>query len=107
MKSDWDELNVSVLEWAAAKGILRGSTAMTQLSKTIEECAEVMRELDNPDPDFDAIKSEYGDVLVTLIIGMELAGMDSTSALRAAYAKISRRTGQMQGGVFVKDQQEQ
>lgn len=106
MTSSFDTNAVNVLNWAAEKGILRASTPTHQMTKTLEECAEVLRELTPPagmDLDHEALMCEYGDVLVTLIIGMDIAGIHPSVALQAAYDKISSRTGKMDGGVFVKD----
>lgn len=97
---------VNVLNWAAEKGILRHSTPTHQMTKTLEECAEVLRELTphaGMDLDHEALMREYGDVLVTLIVGMDIAGIDPVVALQSAYDKISKREGRMSGGVFVKD----
>jgi NTP pyrophosphatase (non-canonical NTP hydrolase) len=98
-----DKLIEDVIKWAHDKGILRASNATLQMSKTLEECAEVLRELHAPEPDDSALDSEYGDVLVTLIIGMELAGVDPNAALYTAYNKISKRKGSIVDGVFVKE----
>ena len=103
MSRRFHSVAVDVLNWASEKGILRASNPTVQLSKTLEECAEVLRELASPDPDMSALESEYGDVLVTLIIGMDMAGVSPEEALETAYAKISKRSGYMKGGVFVKD----
>ena len=50
----------------------------------------------------EAMKKEIGDVFVTMIILAKQNQLDYAECLRAAYDKISKRTGQMQGGFFVK-----
>ena len=101
--NSFEELEELVLNWADAKGILQASTAPIQMTKTLEECAEVLRELHATNLDPDALTSEYGDILVTLIVGMRIANVRPTTALHEAYLKISKRFGRMEGGVFVKD----
>jgi len=44
-----------------------------------------------------------GDITVTLIIQAEMQGLDFQDCLQAAYDVISKRTGKMIDGQFVKD----
>ena len=91
----------NVVAWAAAKGILDNSTAFKQSLKTLEELTELMTALNNNDEA--EIRDAYGDILVTLIIGAELAGVDLEQCLEEAYNVIAKRTGKMVDGLFVKD----
>lgn len=100
---DFEQLAQDVVMWADGKGILDASNATVQMSKTLEECAEVLRELNTSQLDREALESEYGDVLVTLVIGMKMSNIHPTVALETAYNKINKRTGRMENGVFVKD----
>lgn len=123
MDTNLNSLEEKVIDWAVEKGITERSNAMYQLSKTIEECGEVLqamttRDAYNPElhdhdineiarycGELDAnVKSEYGDILVTLIIGIHMNRMTMAECLDAAYQKISKRTGQMKDGTFVKDE---
>lgn len=90
-----------VLEWAKQKGILDNATAEKQFLKTIEEIGEVSSALAKNN--LDELEDGIGDVAVTLIILAELKGLDFDKCLERAYNVISKRTGKMQNGIFVKD----
>jgi NTP pyrophosphatase (non-canonical NTP hydrolase) len=49
------------------------------------------------------IKDAIGDIVVTLIIQAKMQGMTIEECLNAAYDVISKRTGKMINGQFVKD----
>lgn len=94
------ELNV--LRWAEDRKIIPRSTAMAQAIKTHEELGELLSALlrGNKDEVLDA----YGDILVTLIVGADLAGIDLVDALNHAYDQIKHRRGTLrEDGVFVKE----
>lgn len=98
----FDELNHKILDWAAERGILQNGSAIAQLTKTEEEVAELREALENEDKD--AMVDAYGDVLVTLIIGAEIAGLDIVDCLEAAYEEIKDRKGYLnEDGIFVKE----
>lgn len=113
-----------IIKWADDKGIFDKSNAQFQLGKTLEECGEILqaltvRDMYNPELHSDDIeeisnkysgfsnniKLEYGDALVTLILGMSMNNMSMQECLAAAYEKISKRTGEMRDGVFVKQEE--
>lgn len=114
----YQELEVKVLEWAKVKGILDKATALTQIEKTQEELNETREALfwnsknclqyENSKGKLVNTKEEildgYGDQLVTLIIGAEMNGLKLTDCLEAAYNVISKRTGVMKDGIFVKNE---
>ena len=93
----------SVLEWATEKGIFDKSNSLKQLEKTYEELGEVIHEINQHPQDPNKILLEFGDVLVTLVIAMEMNQIHPTDALKAAYEKIAKRNGKMIDGKFVKD----
>ena len=98
---DYFELEVCVEQWAEEKGILAKATPMQQAMKTQEELTELCNAiLDN---DRDEIKDAIGDIVVTLIIQAKMQGMTVEECLNAAYDVISKRTGKMVNGQFVKD----
>lgn len=98
---DYFELEVCVEQWAEEKGILAKATPMKQAMKTQEELTELCNAiLDN---DRDEIKDAIGDIVVTLIIQAKMQGMTVEECLNAAYDVISKRTGKMVNGQFVKD----
>lgn len=98
----FNELSEKVLNWAAERGIIQNGSAIAQLTKTEEEVAELREALENEDKD--AMVDAYGDVLVTLIIGAEIAGLDLVDCLEAAYEEIKDRKGHLnEDGIFVKE----
>lgn len=95
-------VELEVLRWAEDRKIIPRSTAMAQAIKTHEELGELLSALmrGNKEEVLDA----YGDILVTLIIGADLAGIDLVDALNHAYDQIKHRRGTLrEDGVFVKE----
>lgn len=91
----------NVLQWGADKGILSKATPMAQAIKTLSEVEELLRAINCDDKE--EIKDAYGDILVTIILGAKLSGLDIEDCLQSAYDVISKRTGKMVNGQFVKD----
>ena len=97
-----DRLAGNVLEWAEDRGIFMESTPEDQAIKTLEELSELFKALSNNDKE--GTIDAYGDVLVTLIVGMELAGTCTGDCLDHAWKEIRDRKGKMVNGLFVKDE---
>lgn len=114
---NFEQLEELVVQWADDKGILEKATPLAQIDKTLEEVHETKEALDaqvwgaeiycnkkgkicNTEEE---ILDGFGDILVTVIIGCKMQGIKPTDALEAAYNIISKRTGKMVAGVFVKD----
>ena len=98
---DYFELEAAVENWAEEKGILSKATPIKQAMKTQEELTELMNAiLDN---DRDEIIDALGDVMVTLIIQAKMQNLSLEECLESAYKIISKRTGKMINGQFVKD----
>lgn len=107
----------NVIDWAKEKGILDKATPLDQWRKTVEEVDELKEALFSQEfglfeftnskgnkVNTDAeIKDAFGDILVTIIIGAEMQGLDIEDCLQSAYDVISKRTGKMVNGQFVKD----
>lgn len=114
---NFEELNDLVIQWADDKGILSNATSIAQIDKTIEEVLETrealfasscgLKEYVNKkgiivDTE-DEVVDGFGDILVTVLIGCKLKDIDPLDALQKAYDIISKRSGVMKDGVFVKD----
>ncbi len=97
-----NELTTKVEQWGADKGILDNGTLISQLSKLYEEVDEVRTGIINFDRE--EIKDGIGDCVVVLILMARLADMSIEECLQHAYDIISKRTGRMVDGTFVKDQ---
>ena len=98
---DYFELEKLVIDWSREKGILAKATPIKQAMKTQEELTELCNAILNEDRD--EIKDAIGDIMVTLIIQAKMQGMTIEECLNAAYDVISKRTGQMVNGQFIKD----
>ena len=100
---NFEELEQRVIAWAAARKIIPNSNAMSQALKTAEEVVELLQALNKKD--HKEVIDAYGDILVTLVIGAELYGVNLTFCLEAAYETIKDRKGTLgPDGIFYKDQ---
>jgi len=90
-----------VVKWAEEKGILDNSTSLRQFVKTQEEVTELLDALTRGHKVDTA--DALGDVLVTLIILAELEELDLEQCLDDVLQIITKRTGAMVDGVFVKN----
>lgn len=113
----YKELEQKVIEWAKEKGILEKATPIAQCDKTFEEVEELSEALEAQRMDLFEftnskgkvvntkfeIQDALGDILVTIIIQAEMQGLKLEDCLQSAYDVISKRTGKMLNGQFVKD----
>ena len=117
---NYEQLEALVIEWAKEKGILEKATPLAQANKTLEEVQELIFAITLRDKykvneikacedcntvfnSNDEIKDALGDILVTIIIGAKMQGLNLTDCLESAYNVIKNRTGRMIKGQFVKD----
>ena len=98
---DYNQLEALVIEWADNKGILKNGTPLAQSKKTMEECQELVDAIQ--DDNRDEIADALGDILVTIIIQAKMQNMSLVECLEGAYNVITKRTGKMVDGQFVKD----
>ena len=99
---NYNELQALVIAWATQKGILDKGTPLAQCGKTFEEVEELETAI--LDGDKAEIIDALGDILVTIIIQAEMHGLNLIECLESAYDVISKRTGKMVDGTFVKDE---
>ena len=87
--------------WATQRDLYRGGDTKTQYLKLMEEAGELGRAiLKQDDAEFvDAI----GDMVVVLTNLAHLGGVSIEHCIDEAYKVISKRTGKMMNGTFVKD----
>jgi len=87
--------------WANERGLYDKGDTKTQYLKLMEEAGELGRAiLKNDQPE---IVDAIGDMVVVLTNLSELAGYSIEHCIDEAYEVISKRTGKMQNGTFVKD----
>ena len=101
-QTDMNELVEKVKQWSIDKGLDKAESSK-QMLKTVEEVGEVAAALARGD--MNELKDGIGDVVVTLIILAQQNGMELEECLEQAYGVVSKRTGKMVGGVFVKEEE--
>ncbi len=91
----------NIRQWADERGLYDKGDSKTQLIKLQEEMGELAKAtLENDKPEIiDAI----GDMVVVLTNLAHLNGVHIESCIAEAYNVISKRTGKMVNGTFVKD----
>ena len=94
-------LDEEVISWGTKKGIFKNSDAKSQCLKTVSEVGELAEAVNKGD--LDEIIDAIGDIEVTLILLCKMYRIDRDMCLQSAYNVISKRTGKMVNGVFVKD----
>lgn len=108
-----EELIEAVRQWGEAKGITGPNgtgTIQGQLDKLDEELQELKDSVNDDDPL--AIEDAIGDMQVVMILLCQLISVeyqfpiDMTYSLDEVYRVISKRTGKMVNGQFVKDEPE-
>lgn len=83
-----EELRLKVIDWAKDRGIMEKATPLSQCTKVMEECLElVVADLNNDEAE---IKDAVGDILVTLFIEAELLGIEYAKIQDRIYAYESR-----------------
>lgn len=114
---NYQDLEKLVIKWAVDKKILDKAIPTAQALKTEEEVEELIeacvaqkqgketftnskgKKVNTQEEIQDAL----GDILVTIIIQAEMQGLKLEDCLESAYSVISKRTGKMVDGQFVKD----
>lgn len=100
---NFEQLEERVVAWAAARQIIPNSNPMSQALKTAEEVVELLQALNKKDTK--EVIDAYGDVLVTMIIGAELYGVNLIGCLQSAYDEIKDRKGHLgPDGIFYKQE---
>lgn len=95
-------LEIEILRWAEARQIIPNSSTEKQLLKCVEELGELVGATlkGNREAQIDG----FGDVLVTLILAADLAGLDLVACLKRAYEEIKDRKGTLtKDGIFVRE----
>jgi NTP pyrophosphatase (non-canonical NTP hydrolase) len=101
MSKSYNELEALVIAWATQKGIFESGTYKAQALKTLEEVQELQEAIDSDNRE--EVIDALGDILVTVIIQAEMQELRLVECLESAYNVISKRTGKMVNGQFLKD----
>ena len=97
--SKLNELVDNVKQWAHDRNLIEGSDPMRQFHKLVQECGEWSDDYCKGKDH----RTEFGDILVVLVIMAEQSGISLEECLELAYDKIKDRKGKMVDGVFVKE----
>ena len=96
------EVEMKVVQWGEARGIVQNATAISQAIKTLEETTELLDALNKKN--LDEAKDAIGDIVVTLIMVCAVLDVDLVSCLEGAYSQIKDRKGHLtKEGVFIKE----
>jgi len=90
-----------IREWAKERGLYDKGDSKTQFLKLMEEAGELAMSLLKSDKV--ETKDAIGDMVVVLTNLAYLEGFNIEECIEAAYNEISKRTGKMINGTFVKD----
>ena len=94
-------VEMKVIQWGEARGIVQNSTPFAQALKTKEELDELFDAISKGDAE--ATADAYGDILVTLVMGCACADLDLVECFKGAYEEIKDRKGFLnKDGIFVK-----
>lgn len=95
-------VEMKVIQWGEARGIVQNSTPAAQAKKTLEELDELYAAIAKGDRE--EMKDAYGDILVTLVMGCACADLDLVECFKGAYEQIKDRKGYLtKDGIFVKE----
>ena len=96
------DVEMKVIQWGEARGIVQNSTAYAQAVKTREELQELFTAIAKGD--IHEMADAYGDILVTLVMGCACADLDLVECFAGAYDEIKDRKGHLnKEGLFVKE----
>jgi len=100
-----------IRQWADERGLYKKGDSKTQYIKLQEEAGELAKALlkDDQDEVVDAkaeIQDAIGDMIVVLTNLAYMENLNVEECIAGAYAVISKRTGKMINGTFVKDEKE-
>lgn len=95
------EVEMKVVQWGEARGIVQNATAMSQAIKTLEETTELLAAINKKN--IEETKDAVGDIVVTLIMVCAVLDINLVDCLKGAYNEIKDRKGYLtKEGVFVK-----
>lgn len=95
------DVQMKVIQWGEARGIVQNSTPVAQAMKTQEELNELFEAIEKGDRA--EMADAYGDILVTLVMGCACADLDLVECFKSAYEEIKDRKGYLnKEGIFVK-----
>lgn len=96
------QIEMDVVRWSEARGIIQNSDSKTQLLKAMSEMGELADAITKRDRS--AIVDGLGDIIVCLINVAAIEDLDLKQCLISAYNEIKDRKGYLnKEGVFIKE----
>ena len=100
----YSEVELDVLRWGEARGIVKNGKAISQAIKTLEETTELLDAINRKS--LDDTKDAIGDVVVTLLMVCAILDVNLVDCLQGAYEEIKHRKGYLTSeGTFIKQEQ--
>lgn len=100
--SSFNIVELDVVRWGEARGIIENSTSAAQVKKTQEEVQELVDAIAANDKA--AIIDAIGDVMVTLTMIAAIEDVSLSKCYESAYNEIKNRKGYLtKEGIFVKE----
>lgn len=100
--SSFNIVELDVVRWGEARGIIENSTSAAQVKKTQEEVQELVDAIAANDKA--AIIDAIGDVMVTLTMIAAIEDVSLLNCYESAYQEIKHRKGYLtKEGIFVKE----
>ena len=97
------EVEMDLLRWGEARGIVKNGKAISQAIKTLEETTELLDAINRKN--LADAKDAIGDVVVTLIMVCAILDVNLVDCLQGAYKEIKDRKGYLTPeGTFIKEQ---
>ena len=98
----YSEVEMKIVQWGEARGIVQNATAMSQAIKTLEETTELLAAINKKN--IEETKDAVGDIVVTLIMVCAVLDISLVECTYGAYDEIKDRKGYLtKEGVFVKE----
>ena len=91
----------AIIQFFESKGLYPKTTAECQFGKLEEEVDELWDALRTNS--LEEILLEAGDVYITLLNVLHCKGLTIEQAVNAASEKVLKRTGKVEGGMFIKE----
>ena len=91
-----------IRSWAKQRNLYQKGDSKTQYVKLMEEAGELAQALLKQDKD--EIQDAIGDMVIVLANLSELEGFKIEDCIDSSFNVISKRTGKMVNGTFVKDE---
>lgn len=100
--STFNIIELDVVRWGEAKGIIQNSTSAAQVKKTQEEVQELVDAIAANDKA--GIIDAIGDVMVTLTMIAAIEDLPLVACYQAAYDQIKNRKGYLDAnGLWIKE----